>query len=115
MDVDAQNAAEQVVQGLAGIPGVGVAGAVAGCDVEHAVEPERHVAAVMPGRFPFDHELFGLRVDAKRLPAPPVNRLTRFIRSCGVSRSVAEDVDEAVLSIVGIETDRVNELLGNLE
>ena len=53
-DVYAQHAAEQVVQRLAGNPVVGVACAVAGRDVEHAIQSEGDPSAVMPSGAPFD-------------------------------------------------------------
>src|SRR5262249_48627964 len=55
VDVDSQDAAEEVVERLTGIPRIRVGRTVAGGDVEHAVETERHVATVVSGRFPLDY------------------------------------------------------------
>ena len=62
LDVDPQHSRNEIADLLAGEVRVGIAGAVAGRDIEHAVGPEGQVAAVMSVRFPFDDDLLAGRV-----------------------------------------------------
>ena len=62
IDVDSQNFAEQIACVLSGEVVVGVGGAVAGGDVQHAVVAEHGRAAVVPIRRPFENAFLAGRV-----------------------------------------------------
>src|SRR5437879_4269352 len=67
VDVDTQDAAEQVADVLAGLQLVGDTAAVAGADVEVAVRPEAEAAAVVAARGPFDDHLLAGNVGPGRV------------------------------------------------
>jgi hypothetical protein len=60
VDIDAEQAGEQIVESLAGLAFIGDATAIAARDVEKTVGAEGEVAAVVSARGPFDEHLLGL-------------------------------------------------------
>src|SRR5262249_20260508 len=95
--------------------GVRIAGAIAGGDIQHAIEAEGQVAAVMAGRAPFDNHLFGFRIDARGRAGLDAEARDA-VGSLGFRRrTVGEDVDQVVRAVAEVETDRVNDPLFDFE
>src|SRR5206468_2212580 len=96
IDVDSQNFRRGLRQVLAAEVSVGVAGAVAGGDVEHSVEAELRIAAVMSVRFPGDDFEGRLGIERVRRAVHCVAGDDRTFWSAA-NRAVPADVQVAVV------------------
>jgi hypothetical protein len=105
-DVDAQHSRVEVLEILAGDVAVGVRGPVAGADVQHAVGPEAHLAAVMAVGHPLDDEVQarGIAFPVADVEAEDLVLLVRL----GPLRAVGEDVDLVRPRVVGRKHQRVD-------
>ncbi len=110
VDVDPQHAGPEIGQILAGDVGIRSRRAVARGDVEIAVVAEAHVAAVVPGRRPFDDHLaaFG-KDDVRRLRADAeAHDLVVLVSRPVQVADVAKDVNQMVLQIIRMKDEREN-------
>ena len=115
VEINAQHPAQQVVEGLAGVPGVGVVGSVAGRYVEHPVGPEAHSAAVMPAGTPLEQNLLGTGHQSSRAVAPDVET-RQAIGPLGLACSpIREDQHLPVGGMARVEGHAVDQPPGDLQ
>ena len=83
--VAASPATKKVIDGLSRVPGVGIARAVTGRDVEHSVAAKGHTAAVVPRGTPLQDQFLGIGIKVcTRVPGGALRYRfgeARFVRS----------------------------------
>ena len=109
IDVDPQHLAGHLRQVLAAEVRVGIARAVARRDVEHSVEAEFQIAAVMAVRFPRDDVQCRLRDRCVNVCA--VHRVARGIRPlrlCRLESAIPADIEIAVVGKFRMKANAVS-------
>ena len=114
VDIDAQDGAVEVGDVLAGEVEVRVPCAIAGGDVEHAIEAEEQISSIVSRRGPLDDRVFGFRIHnpagfrVEGEAGDPVNTVWL------AGGAVAEDKDLSVFAVLRVEGEAIEETAGQL-